>query len=73
MYKNQEYPEKLLQINNLKKKLSDNNNLHYQERDNLIEMIKSEHNRTTTHQMNMAKEITENISNVIFILRNSEV
>ncbi|CAF0716811.1 unnamed protein product [Brachionus calyciflorus] len=62
IYKNQEYPEKLLQINNLKKKLADNNNLHEQERENLIEMIKNEHNRITQHQQDVTVQITDNIS-----------
>ncbi|RNA43853.1 Myosin heavy chain -like protein [Brachionus plicatilis] len=62
IYKNQEYPEKLLQINNLKKKLADNNDLHDQERDNLIEIIKSEHNRIIQHQQEVVKQVTDNVS-----------
>lgn len=62
IYKNQEYPEKLLQINNLKKKLADNNDLHDQERENLIEIIKSEHNRIVQHQQEVIKEVTDNVS-----------
>jgi TPP-dependent pyruvate/acetoin dehydrogenase alpha subunit len=45
IYKNQEYPEKLLIIKNLQKELVDMKNVHEEEKAELIEMITKETNR----------------------------
>lgn len=66
IYKNQEYPEKLLEINNLRKKLSDINNLHNEEHENLSDIIKSETNRMKQTQNEMSRNITDKISTVFF-------
>ena len=38
-YKNQEYPEKLLQIKNLQKEVLDLHNVHAEEKEELVDMI----------------------------------
>ena len=66
IYKNQEYPEKLLQINNLKKKLTDISNLYSEEHDSLIEMIKSEKQLAEETQNSAIQNVTSDVSSVSF-------
>lgn len=66
-YKNQEYPEKLLYINNLRKKLDDINSLHSQERDNLEDVIRSEKNLMKKQHIETTKNIADELSRVILI------
>ena len=62
VYKNQEYPEKLLQINNLRRKLEDLNSLHEEEKNNLLHMIKSERNIMDQQHMETTEHITDKVS-----------
>jgi hypothetical protein len=64
IYKNQEYPEKLLYINNLRKKLDDLNNLHNEERENLDEMIYNDKINQKTNRIQMTKQIADDVSKV---------
>lgn len=64
MYKNQEYPEKLLQINNLRRKLEDLNNMHEEEKSNLLHMIKTERNLMDQHHLQTTEQITDKVSMV---------
>ena len=64
VYKNQEYPEKLLQINKLRKELGDLNNLHNQEFDNLQEMISHEKDAMKKSRYETTKTIGTNVSKV---------
>jgi hypothetical protein len=63
-YKNQEYPEKLLQINNLRKKLADLNELNEEEKQNLEELIKKEKILMKQSQIQESKDISNKISTV---------
>ncbi len=67
-YKNQEYPEKLLNINNLRKKLDDLNNLHNEERENLDEMIYNDKMIQKNSQIETTKLIADDVSKVIVSL-----
>lgn len=64
IYKNQEYPEKLLQINNLRRKLSDLNTFYAEEKESLQEMIKNDRNQTKQSQLHTTLNISEKISSV---------
>lgn len=64
VYKNQEFPEKLLQINKLRKELGDLNNLHNEEYQNLQDMISYEKETMKRNRYETTKNITENISTV---------
>ncbi len=63
-YKNQEYPEKLLQIKNLQKEFIDLHNVHAEEKDELVEMINKETNRVSKIQIDSEKTIVQNIYDV---------
>jgi hypothetical protein len=64
IYKNQEYPEKLLHINNLRKKLDDLYNLNSEERENLEDMIRSDKLLQHNGQVQVTQEIADEISKV---------
>jgi hypothetical protein len=64
VYKNQEYPEKLLQINNLRRKLEDLHNLHEEEKSNLLHMINSERSIMDQHHYETTENITDKVSMV---------
>lgn len=64
IYKNQEYPEKLLQINKLRKKLGDLNNIHNEEHDDLKNMIKREKDAMNRTIVDTTKNISDQVSQV---------
>ena len=66
IYKNQEYPEKLLQIKNLQKQLVDLRNLHEEETDDLLDMVTKETNRILKIQSEKEKDFVDKITNVSF-------
>ena len=64
VYKNQEYPEKLLQINKLRKELGDLNNLHNEEQQNLQDIINREKEMMKRSRFETTRNITLDISKV---------
>ncbi len=64
IYKNQEHPEKQLQINNLKKKLQDMNDIHNEEHDSLIGLLNYEKNVMIESQIEETRKIADTISSV---------
>lgn len=58
IYKNQEYPEKILQINNLRKNLEDLQNFQSNEKDAFLQMMENDRDREKSYQ----SKITENIA-----------
>lgn len=59
IYKNQEYPEKILQINNLRKNLDDIKNFQNEEKEAFLQMAEEDRDRERAQQA----MITENIAN----------
>ncbi len=66
-YKNQEYPEKLLQIKNLQKEVLDLHNVHAEEKDELVDMISKETNRLHNIQIELEKSMVKSIFEVKMI------
>lgn len=64
IYKNQEHPEKQLQIINLKKKLQDMNDIHNEEHDNLIGLLNYEKKLMIESQIEQTKKIADSVSSV---------
>jgi hypothetical protein len=62
IYKNQEYPEKLLQINNLRKKLDDVKKNSNDEQNNLLNMINTDKEQVKNAQIETTKTIATNMS-----------
>lgn len=63
-YKNQEYPEKVLKINTLKKKLEDINEVNKEESDNMNDMINRERQNMKRENYEIAHNIADKISKV---------
>ena len=63
-YKNQEYPEKLLQIKNLQKEVLDLHNVHAEEKAELVDMITKETDRLRNIQIDSEKVVVKNIFDV---------
>ena len=67
IYKNQEYPEKILQINNLRKNLDDIKNFQNEEKEAFLQMAEEDRDRERAQQA----MITENIANKLTTVRIS--
>jgi hypothetical protein len=65
IYKNQEYPEKLLQINNLRKKLEDSKKHSNDEKSYLLNMINSDKEHTKNEEIENTKSIAVNMSSKV--------
>lgn len=63
-YKNQEYPEKVLKINTLKKKLEDINEVNKEESENLNDMINRERQNMKRENYELAHNIADRVSKV---------
>lgn len=68
-YKNQEYPERLLQINNLRKKLDDLNELNKQELDSLNEVLNKERYNMKKENQTISNKIAEKVSGVSVLFK----
>lgn len=62
IYKNQEYPEKLLQINNLRKKLDELKKQNSDEQSYLLNMIKTDKQQTKNAQVETTKSLAGDMS-----------
>ncbi len=62
IYKNQEHPEKQLQISSLQKKLQDMNDIHDEEHENLVELLNYEKHLLLENQIEQTRQIAESIS-----------
>lgn len=63
-YKNQEYPEKLLQIKTLQKQVLDLHNVHAEEKEELTDMINKETTRLAKIQLDAEKDYIQNVFDV---------
>jgi hypothetical protein len=62
VYKNQEYPEKLLKIENLKKKLNDTIELNKEENENINEILTKSRNVINEEKLEMTSQISNKIT-----------
>lgn len=62
IYKNQEYPEKILQINNLRKNLDDFKKFQYEEKEAFIQMMHDDKEREKAGHLKLTENIANNIT-----------
>ncbi len=70
IYKNQEYPEKILHINNLRQSLEDLKRFQAEEKETFKAMIENDRQRTKAENYEIAKSITTKITSVNSIESN---
>ncbi len=62
IYKNQEYPEKVLKINNLRKNLNDLREFQQAEKESFMQMMEEDRERDRTKQFNLTEDIANKVT-----------